>query len=54
MSAWLIIGLVWAVLWLFWVWLGALFDAISDYHHHYSKAASNGEDAQATKGKGSC
>ena len=29
---WLIVVLVFAVLWLFWIWLGLLFDAITEYH----------------------
>lgn len=32
MSAWLLILLVWAVLLLFWFWLGKVFDAITEYH----------------------
>ena len=44
MTAWLIIGLVVAVLWAFWWWLGMLFDAISDVH-----AARRREDLSANK-----
>lgn len=29
---WLIIGLVFSALWLFWLWLGFLFDAITAWH----------------------
>lgn len=32
---WLIVGFVFSVLWLFWIWLGLLFDAITQYHHAY-------------------
>jgi hypothetical protein len=41
MSAWLLIGLVWAVLLLFWFWLGKVFDAITDWH-----AAGKNNDAR--------
>ena len=47
MSAWLLIGLVWAVLLMFWFWLGKVFDAISDWH-----AAVRREDAQANRERG--
>jgi len=45
---WLAVGFVFFCLLLFWIWLGKVFDAISDWH-----AAVRREDAQATKGKGS-
>ena len=32
MRDWLIVGSVFAVLWLFWIWLGFLFDAITEMH----------------------
>ena len=41
---WLVIGFVFAVLWIFWLWLGAVFDAISEWH-----AALRREDSQTTK-----
>ena len=52
---WLLVGAVFAVLWLFWLWLGVLFDAISDYHHHFKQAApkQDGEASEAAKGTGS-
>jgi hypothetical protein len=34
-------------------WVAHLFDVISDYHEHW-QAAREGEDAQATRGTGSC
>lgn len=49
MNAYLLIGLVWLVLFLFWLWLGKVFDLITEWH-----AAARREDAQATEGKGSC
>jgi hypothetical protein len=49
MSAWLIIGLVWASLWGFWLWLGKVFDAISEWHAASKQA---GEESKAAKGTG--
>lgn len=34
---WLIVGSVFFILWLFWLWLGAVFDAISEYHEHWKR-----------------
>jgi hypothetical protein len=45
---WLIVGFVFAVLWLFWLWLGALFDAINEWH-----AALRREDLSANRERGS-
>ena len=51
---WLLVGLVVVSLWAFWLWLGALFDAIADYYHGYRQAEPDElEDAQATRGTGS-
>jgi hypothetical protein len=44
---WLVVGFVFVVLWLFWIWLGKVFDAISDWH-----AAVRREDAQADGERG--
>lgn len=52
MSDWLIVALVPLALFGLWLWLGAVFDRIHDYHEHW-KAEADLEDAQATKGTGS-
>lgn len=54
MTGYLIVILVWAVLLAFWLWLGALFDWITNYQHPtHTSSATRREAAQATKGKGS-
>ena len=40
MSAYLLLIVVFSALWLLWMWLGALFDAISDYHRQQAAADS--------------
>ena len=40
--SWLVIVLVVVTLWAFWLWLGALFDWISDYHEQ-ARAAKSAE-----------
>jgi hypothetical protein len=50
LAAWFLIGFVWGVLLLLWVWLSKVFDVIEDYQAAWRKAR---EDAQATKGMGS-
>lgn len=52
MSDWLIVALVPLALFGLWLWLGHLFDHMSDYSRHW-KAEETLEDAQATKGTGS-
>jgi hypothetical protein len=37
-GSWLLVGFVFAVLWVFWLWLGFLFDAIGDYQDAARKA----------------
>ena len=44
---WAIVGFVFFCLLLFWLWLGQVFDAISDWH-----AAIRREDAQADGERG--
>lgn len=50
---WLLIALVVVVLFTFWLWLGILFDQITEYHRKTQASARRREDAQATKGTGS-
>jgi len=47
MRDWLIVGFVFICLLMFWLWLGQVFDAISDWH-----AAVRREDAQADGERG--
>jgi len=51
--SWLILLLVFAVLWAFWMWLGVLFDWLTDRYRNTQASARRREDAQATKGTGS-
>ena len=49
---WLVVGFVFACLWIFWLWLTALFDWITNYQHPiHSSPDTRREDAQARKGK---
>ena len=53
---WLVVGFVFAVLWVFWLWLGAVFDAISEYHRALKRDAAKSMTArnrQPQRGKGS-
>lgn len=45
---WLIVGFVFAVLWIFWLWLGFVFDAITEWH---AALKQDGEASKAAKGK---
>ena len=47
MSDWLIVGFVFLVLWLFWLWLGSVFDAITEWH---AALKQDGEASKAAKG----
>ena len=48
---WLIIALVVVVLFTFWLWLGILFDQITEYHRKTQASARRREDAQANREK---
>jgi hypothetical protein len=48
MSSWLVIGMAVLVMWTLWGFLNWIFNVLEIWH-----AARRGEDAQATKGKGS-
>jgi multisubunit Na+/H+ antiporter MnhB subunit len=51
--SWLVIGLVVVSLWGLFLWLGAVFDWITDYYHDYTRAGADPEDSSTAKGKGS-
>ena len=48
---WLLIALVVVVLFTFWLWLGILFDQITEYHRKTQASARRREDAQANREK---
>ena len=50
-GSWLLVGFVFAVLWVFWLWLGFLFDAIGDWQAAARDARR--EALEARKGTGS-
>lgn len=52
MSAYVLLIIVFSVLWLFWAWMGSLFDAISDYHRK-AAAVEAARTRKPRKGKGS-
>ena len=44
-TSWLVIGLVVVSLWGLWLWLGFIFDAISDYYQAHASTDPGREDS---------